>query len=186
MNFLYDPLPSAVVVGGRFYKIRTDFREWLKISDFWEKSDVSEQEKAMMLLSVFQEMPPANFTQDSMESLILFFRHDENPMTDSSPTKKSTEKILSWSYDAAYIYSAFLAVYRINLLEIPEMHWHVFLNLFNTLPEDTPIKQRMFYRSVNLSSIKDKNERKRIRKIQKVIRIPQEKINASQTGDFFG
>ncbi|MDE6730404.1 MAG: bacteriophage Gp15 family protein [Oscillospiraceae bacterium] len=48
---------------------------------------------------------------------------------------------------------------------VNEMHWHVFLNLFNTLPEDVPIKQRMFYRSVNLSSIKDKNERKRIRKI---------------------
>ena len=186
MNFLYDPLPSAVVVGGRFYKIRTDFLEWLKIADYWEKSDVSEQQKAILLLRAFQEMPPTDLLQNALESLIAFFRHDENLPEISNPSKKSTEKILSWSYDAAYIYSAFLSVYRMNLLEIPELHWHVFLNLFNTLPEDVPIKQRMFYRSVNLSSIKDKNERKRIRKIQKSIRIPQEKINAVQTGDFFG
>ena len=44
------------------------------------------------------------------------------------------------------------------------MHWHLFLALFDALPEDTPIKQRMYYRGVNIGDIRDKNGKQRIRK----------------------
>ena len=65
------------------------------------------------------------------------------------------------------------------------MHWHKFLALFDALPEDTPIKKRIAYRGVNLAAIKDKNERKRIRKIKDAIRIPQPDLDAYQCGDYF-
>lgn len=93
---------------------------------------------------------------------------------------------LSWQYDAAYVYAAFLSVYHMDLQQVEQMHWHLFLGLFDALPDETPIKQRMGYRSVNLAEIKDKNERRRIRKIQDRIRIPQPELDGYQCGAFFG
>ena len=48
--------------------------------------------------------------------------------------------------------------------------------LFDGLSEKNEIKQRIHYRGINLSSIKDKEERKRIRRIQNSIRLPQEVV----------
>ena len=135
----------------------------------------------------YKEIPPLEYAEEALNALIAFAVRDEKAVQNSKQNPvKSTSKILSWSYDAAYIYSAFLSAYQIDLLKVQEMHWHLFLNLFDALPEDMPIKQRMSYRAVNLSTVKDKAERKRIRKIQEKIRIPHEKLNALQTGDFFG
>lgn len=94
--------------------------------------------------------------------------------------------MLSWQYDAAYVYAAFLSVYHMDLQQVEQMHWHLFLGLFDALPDETPIKQRMGYRSVNLAEVKDKNERRRIRKIQDRIRIPQPELDGYQCGAFFG
>lgn len=97
--------------------------------------------------------------------------------------------MLEWYMDkppAAYVYAAFLSVYHMDLQQVEQMHWHLFLGLFDALPDETPIKQRMGYRSVNLAEVKDKNERRRIRKIQDRIRIPQPELDGYQCGAFFG
>ena len=57
--------------------------------------------------------------------------------------------------------------------------------LFDGLSEDTEIKQRIMYRSVDLSAIQNKEERKRIRKIQKSIELPQEALTDYEIGNAF-
>ena len=57
--------------------------------------------------------------------------------------------------------------------------------LFDGLSEKNEIKQRIYYRSVDLSTIKDKEERKRIRKIQNSIRLPQEVISDGDIANAF-
>lgn len=187
MNLLYEELPDSVTVAGNSYAIYTDFRDWLKFIDLQEESSLSQNEKALMMLSWYKEKPPIKHIQEALEALVAFAVRDKIISdTAQNSSAKSTEKILSWSYDAPYVYTAFLSVYGIDLLNIQDMHWHIFLSLFDGLPEDTPIKQRMSYRAINLASVKDKNERKRIRKIKEAVKIPQGKLNAYQTGDFFG
>lgn len=187
MNLLYEAPPDTVEVGGNAYPVYTDFRDWLRFFDMQEDSSIDKREKLLLMLEWYKEKPPVDLLQESLEALILFAsRKDAPPEDDREPGRKSTDKVLSWNFDAAYVYAAFLSVYHIDLLTIPEMHWHVFLALFDALPDDTPIKQRMGYRSVNLSAVKDKNERKRIKKIQDSIRIPREELDAYQCGEFFG
>ncbi|MDE6005486.1 MAG: bacteriophage Gp15 family protein [Oscillospiraceae bacterium] len=186
MNLLYEELPDSVIVAGSSYPIYTDFREWLKFHDLQEESALSQNEKAFLMLTRYKKSPPITHIQEALEALVKFAVRDKVSNHSQNSNAKSTEKILSWSYDSPYIYTAFLSVYGIDLLQIEYMHWYVFLSLFDGLPEDTPIKQRIMYRSINLASITDKNERKRIRKIKQAIKIPNEKLTAYQTGDFFG
>ncbi|MDE6707978.1 MAG: bacteriophage Gp15 family protein [Oscillospiraceae bacterium] len=186
MNLLYEELPDSVIVAGNSYPIYTDFREWLKFYDLQEESALSQDEKALLMLTRYRKNPPITYIQEALEALVKFAVRDKISNNSKNASTKSTDKILSWSYDSPYIYTAFLSVYGIDLLQIQNMHWYIFLSLFDGLPEDTPIKQRMSYRAVNLSSIKDKNERKRIRKIKQAVKIPTGKLTAYQTGDFFG
>ena len=94
----------------------------------------------------------------------------------------------SFRQDAICIYSAFMEVYGIDIETIPYMHWWKFLVLFWGLPDDTEIKERIHHRTVDLATVKNKEERERIKKIRKkiAIRNPQRKLNDYQIGDVFG
>lgn len=189
MSFLYESPPESVTVGGKSYPIYTDFRDWLRFWDMQENTSISQREKLHMMLAWYRETPPIQQLGEALEALIRFASRANAavPQQESdAPAQESTDKVLSWDFDAAYVYAAFLSVYHIDLLTVPQMHWHIFLSLFDALPDDTPIKQRMGYRSVNLASVKDTKERKRIAKIQARIRIPKPELDAYQCGEFFG
>ena len=65
------------------------------------------------------------------------------------------------------------------------MHWYEFRALLNTLPEDTPLKKRMSYRAINILSIKDKAEKKRIKDIQRSIALPSRELSIYEIGNQF-
>lgn len=187
MNLLYESPPDTVNVGGKAYEIYTDFRDWIRFFDMQEDRELSQRDKLLMMLEWYKKKPPIDLLEESLEALILFASRKEKPPDEPGESaQKSTDKVLSWRYDAAYVYAAFLSVYHIDLMTIPQMHWHVFLALFDALPDETPIKQRMGYRSVNLAAVKDQKERRRIAKIQERIRIPAEALDAYRCGEFFG
>ena len=187
MNLLYDALPDTVTVDGKAYRIYTDYRDWLRFYDMQEDDGLSKREKLLML-EWYIDKPPLSCLEEALEALIGFAtRSEEQPeQRQEHSGRKTTDRVLSWQYDAAYVYAAFLSVYHMDLQQVEQMHWHLFLGLFDALPDETPIKQRMGYRSVNLAEIKDKNERLRIRKIQDRIRIPQPELDGYQCGAFFG
>lgn len=187
MNLLYESPPDTVEVGGKAYPVYTDFRDWLRFFDMQEDASLSQREKLYLMTEWYREKPPPQLLEESLKALVLFAsRKDAPPEESGEPQQRSTDKVLSWSFDAPYVYAAFLSAYHIDLLTVAHLHWHVFLALFEALPEDTPIKKRMGYRGVNLAAIKDKSERKRIRKIQDSIRIPRKELDAYQCGAFFG
>lgn len=66
------------------------------------------------------------------------------------------------------------------------MHWWKFQMLIDGMNEDCELKKRMGYRSIDLNQIKDKEERERIRKIQKQIAIIDYEVTSEEIGDAFG
>lgn len=192
MNLLYDPPPNTVALpDGIDYEIYTDFRDWIRFFDMQEDPALSQRDKLMLMLEWYRDKPPLGQLEAALEALVRFAARKEAPPSDApdpagASTERSTDRVLSWRYDAAYVYAAFLSVYHIDLIQTQHMHWHIFLALFDALPDDTPIKQRMGYRSVNLAAVKDQKERRRIAKIQERIRIPTEALDAYQCGEFFG
>ena len=112
----------------------------------------------------------------------------ENAEEDESITRSAPKQLYSFEQDAECIYSAFREVYGINLQTIPYMHWWEFQTLFAGLPEKTEIKQRIMYRSIDLRTIKDKDERKRIKKIQEIVALKKKNrriMTDYEIGDMF-
>lgn len=70
--------------------------------------------------------------------------------------------------------------YNINLFE-DDLHWWKFLALFNAL-DKCELTERIHYRSVDLSTIKDKDERKRIRKIQNELKLDDYMLSDEDIG----
>lgn len=101
--------------------------------------------------------------------------------------QKSGKPVFSFSEDAGCIYAAFREAYGIDLQQIDYMHWWEFRSLFDWLPDSTEIKQRIMYRSIDPGTIRDKDERKRIKKIQRAVALKkkQRKLDDYEIGDMF-
>ena len=95
------------------------------------------------------------------------------------------KNLFSFSIDYPYILSAFLRDYGIDLIDIKYLHWWKFRMLFDGLSEDNEIKKRIMYRGIDLSEVKDPEEKKRIQKIKKLIELKQEELTDFEIGDAF-
>ena len=198
MNVLFDPFPETVEVGGKEYGIVTDFREWIKFMELLRSIEQFTPRILNMILEWYVDDRPEDVVA-SVTALQKFLcaeeinqegkeRSAEDWEDGTEAEAGSPAEAFSFRQDAICIYSAFIEVYGIDIETIPYMHWWKFLVLFWGLPADTEIKERIHYRTVDLSTVKNKEERERIKKIRKKIAIkdPRRKLNDYQIGDVFG
>ena len=191
MNLFYEEYPTTVCVDGNEVPIITDFREIVKLIDMLKAEDIEPREKMYFLLQYFKEQPEdfekaADALSDfvTMKTFYDPYMGDcetEEEIGDEEPRKD----VYSFAIDYPFIFSAFLQDYGINIRTIQYMHWWEFRMLFSGLSENTEIKQRILYRSTDLSKIKDKEERKRIAKIQRSIRLPDAELTDYDIGNAF-
>lgn len=186
MNILIDKLPDVVIVNGVGYPIETDFREWIRFTKLVEDAAVPWQMKCRLFMQWYTDGTPADLVS-AINALgdFLAMKLEETEREDAPA--RVPKPVYDFDEDMTWIYSAFREVYGINLQSIAYMHWWEFQTLFIGLPENTEIKQRIMYRNMDLSSIKDKNERKRVRKIQKAIELKKKrrKMTDYEIGDMF-
>lgn len=186
INILYEQYPTELIIDNISYPIVTDFRDWIAFFDMINDDILEPKDKVIASLNWFKDKIP-NDLEQAYNGLISFARADDlNPKLNKISDKtQNTKQILSYLHDSPYILGAFLQTYRINLRNIDYMHWYEFRALLDALPEDTPLKKRMGYRSINVSSIKDKAERKRIKAIQRDISLPSRELSAFDIGNQF-
>mgnify|MGYP004511271969 CR=1 FL=1 len=188
MNILVDKFPDTVCVNGEDFLIETDFREWIRFIKLIEDENISWQMKCRLLLQWYRNGIP-----DDLETAVyalgdFLAMKTETTEEQDEGVSSNSKQLYSFEQDAECIYSAFREVYGINLQTIPYMHWWEFQTLFVGLPEKTEIKQRIMYRSIDLRTIKDKDERKRIKKIQDIVALKKKnrrKITDYEIGDMF-
>ena len=187
MNILFEEFPKTVRVNGERFLVETDFREWIRFIQLIDDAKVPWQIKCRLLLQWYIDGIP-----DDLETAVyalgdFLAMKTENAEEDESITRSAPKQLYSFEQDAECIYSAFREVYGINLQTIPYMHWWEFRSLFDWLPDDTEIKQRIMYRSIDPGTVPDKNERKRIKKIQRAVALKtkQRKLDDYEIGDMF-
>ncbi len=90
---------------------------------------------------------------------------------------KQFMRIYDFNEDAMCIYSSFLQAYGIDLTDIDFLHWWKFCALLENLPAHTPMAQRMAYRAMDLSLIKDKAQRDYYEKIKREFEIKKPRDN---------
>lgn len=191
MNPLYESFPNYVVINERKVRIVTDFREYIKLIDLLKDDEVDTVDKARLILQWFLDDPGEDFSE-CLQALSDFVTNYKEQKVEKSSEGENEEgnlqrnPVISYSQDAPYILSGFLECYGIDLTEIPYMHWWKFQMLIDGMNEGCELKKRMGYRSVDLSKIKDKEERERIKRIQKQIAIVAQSVSSEEIGDAFG
>ena len=185
INILFEELPDAVEVSGKFYKIATDFRDWIAFFDMMSDENFNQKQKMLTALQWFSCEIPPNIV--GAYNALIDFAACSGIRKNSENSNQTVSEIptLSWLYDSAYVLGAFRQVYGINLTRVDFMHWWEFSALFEALPDDTPIKKRIAYRQVKISDIKDKERRKQILKIKKSVAFPHKPVSAEKTGEIF-
>ena len=187
-NLMYEDLPESIVVSGEQIPIHTDFRDYIRLIDMLGDTDLLPNEKKYLLLQYFKKQPK-DFGEalDALTDFVVMgaLKEDYGHGYPEEEDPETQKMVYSFSYDYPYIFSAFLHDYDINIRTIPYMHWWEFRMLFDGLSKDNEIKQRIMYRSIDLGDIKDKDERKRIEKIQMAIKLPEDVLTDYDIGDAF-
>lgn len=178
MNLLIDLAPKEIKINNKTYKINSDFRVCILFEMMLNDNEVPQDLIPLQALQLFYPVLPE--PEDYIEAInkILWFYSGgkENKEVGNQSSKKSNyEAIYDFDFDDEYIYSAFLSTYGIDLQDIKYLHWWKFKALFKGLPEETKIMQIIKYRSIDLSSIKDKDEKEFYKKMKKIYKLPTNK-----------
>lgn len=193
MNFFYEAFPDTVNIRGKNFSIITDFRDYIRLLDMLKCEELNTYQKMAILEDYF--LDEITIDDDAIGALTGFVIMDldsqdkdlneDDSDEDNSEQSGSEKNLFSYEIDYPFILSGFLRDYGIDLETVDYMHWWKFRMLFDGLSEDTEIKQRIIYRGINLSDIKDKEERKRIAKIQRRIQLPAEALSDYDIGNVF-
>ena len=179
MNILIDKLPTSVVIDGVEYKINSDFRTSILFSLLIEDNDVNEQDKILGALQLYYDVIPNNINS-AIDKIINFYLCNDNNNTSSGSSKnKSNKKVLDYDIDSNYIYSAFLTQYNIDLQDIEYLHWWKFKAMLESLNDDLMLCKIIKFRSIDVSKIQDKEQKKYYQKMQKMYEI-KEKISEEE------
>lgn len=182
MNILIDVLPESVILGGVEYPINTDFRVSILFELTMQNDAISDEQKTIEALKLYYpELPPAALISEAVDALLWFYRAGKEEKkvrqgSDSDDTETQLQRIYSFEYDDDYIYSAFLAQYRIDLQDIDYLHWWKFKAMFKSLDEDCQFSKIMGYRSIKITSDMSKKQKAFYRRMKSVhaLPVPQE------------
>lgn len=194
MTYLIDGLPNTIDINGRKIAINTDFRAWIKYEEIMLKEDEKAQNQVM---EVIESCLLEEFTLTSLEELeslfdgfLWFYSLGKN--IDVSKEKQEDKKesefttnslIYSFEHDWAYIYSAFMECYNINLFTA-RLHWWEFKSLFEGLNQKCLFSRIMSFRSMKITSKMSKDEKKYYRTMKKIYALPDERTVEEKENSF--
>ena len=134
-------LPDSIEVGGKDYKIKTDFRLWLSFDRLLKKEPRLSDFDYLYEFDGLTPICPED-RQAGLDALLKFY-NPPSPLPRSDGQKG--EPVFDFFQDADLIFAAFLERYGIRLTQA-DLHWHEFLALFRGL-KDTKLNDVMGWRS---------------------------------------
>jgi len=165
MNMLIDLVPTTVEIEGEEYEINSNFRVSILFELLMQDNSISEEDKIIQALQLYYPVIPPNINL-AVDKVLWFYRGGKDIIPSKGAGKGKSTQIYNFEYDDDYIYSAFLDQYGVDLQDIEYLHWWKFKAMFKALKEDNEIVKIMGYRSMDLSKIKDKEEKNYYRKMQ--------------------
>lgn len=181
-NLLLDKLPQYTPSG---LKIRTDFRESIKFELLMQDNNVKERDKVALALNLYYN--EIENIEQALKDITWFYSCNNKNEEKEEYKKESTsnnKQIYSYEFDDKYIYSAFKEQYNIDLNSIRYLHWWKFKALMGNLSESTQFVKIMGYRAIDLSKIKDKEEKARYKKLKKIYALPDMRTTEQKEADF--
>lgn len=154
---------------------KTDFKQVLKFFRLTALSDeeMSVEEKAKNTIQLFFDTRP-DPELDLMNEISLFIACGEK-IDDDGEEKR---KVFDYNLDHGRIFAAFLQTYGIDL-RYASMHWWVFSEMLNALPEDTKLVQYIQIRGKKPDKNDSAEYKKELRRMQAAISVEDD---AGDTG----
>jgi hypothetical protein len=129
-------LPKELEVNGTYRAIRSDYRVALLIFQAYGDPELSDQEKAMIMMDCLYEdltsIPQEDY-QHAMDQAVWFLDGGEAP--DNTSKQQQAKKVMDWEQDERIIFSAVNKVAGFETRAIEYMHWWTFLGFFNEIGE---------------------------------------------------
>ena len=164
----------------------TNFRNAILFEILMQDNKLSKELKLMQARNlVYPQQEQITDIKTALEDIIWFYQCGrEEKMTSQKNIEESKKQIYSYVFDDELIYCAFKNQYSIDLQDISYLHWWKFKALFNGLKDDNQIVKVMGYRAIDLSKIKDKEEKKKYRRLQQIYALPDMRTEAQKESDF--
>ena len=151
-------LPDAIEVSGKWYKIKTDFRLWIRYFEILK----TKPESFSVFDYLYIDDPPTD-KGAGFEQLSAFACPVHKYPRIADDDKKG--EIIDYEGDADYIYAAFLQQYGIDLIDVKKLHWHKFSALLRGL-KDTKLNDIINIRLYENDTGKDTDYSKKMYKLR--------------------
>lgn len=120
-------LPVSLEVDGKDYAIRADFRVILLVFQALADPELTEQEKAAVILqSLYKELPED--LQGALEKAVWFMDGGQN-------FRSGEKRVMDWEQDEQMIFAAVNKVAGYETRAADYLHWWTFLGFFNEIGE---------------------------------------------------
>lgn len=135
-------LPEALTVGGKYYPIRTDYRNVLQIFEAFQDPELTQEEK--WIVAIYLMFKDFSCADDVIQAAQDVFNMEEAIkqiswfISAGQPEKQVLEKpTYNWKQDEQIIFSAVNKVAGQETRELEYLHWWTFLGYFNEVGEGT-------------------------------------------------
>lgn len=191
MNLLVNDLDLILKSRIGDIEFNTNFRYGILFEKLMNDPNVDKQIKVLQAIKIFYpKWQQITDYAKAVKDLFWFYtcgkselEKPENNKLKKKIVEDKSKKIYDYDIDDGYIYSAFLQQYGIDLQDINYLHWWKFKAMFNSLNSDTKIVEIMGYRNIDLSKIKDKQEKARYKKLKEIYKLPDMRTEAQKERD---
>ena len=191
MNLLVNDLDLILKSRIGDIEFNTNFRYGILFEKLMNDPNVDKQIKVLQAIKIFYpKWQQITDYEKAVKDLFWFYTCGKSELEKPEKNKikkkvaeDKSKKIYDYDIDDGYIYSAFLQQYGIDLQDINYLHWWKFKAMFNSLSSDTKIVEIMGYRNIDLSKIKDKQEKARYKKLKEIYKLPDMRTEAQKERD---
>jgi len=183
-------LPRSLNIGGAEVEINSGFHTSIQFQEVIKDKETLENKDTLEILNLY--FPIVKNTTDNSteleknlcikvlenakeayEKILWFYRCGEEKAENAQNEDKPTRDVFSYQHDSQALISDFKREYDIDLLET-NLHWWNFKSYLNGLTENSEIKQRMKFRTVDITKV-PKEQQEYYRRMKKAYEIPHDK-----------
>ena len=173
--------PEYVKIGGKEYKINTDFRIAIKCNQLAEDDSIKDYERALGIICMLFGNKAIDDAQENPELYEKFLKVGLKYLSCEKEIEKTNETPdMDFVEDEGYIRSSFQYDYQYDPYEKDYVHWYKYMNDLKNLSDDEfgiccVLSRVRNLRRIKLNEIKDSKEREKIRKAQEKVALKKNK-----------
>lgn len=167
LTLLGGKLPDTIEIGGRTFKIHTDFRNWVQLEvQLFDESNSFLRKVPELLKLCYVTLPDT--LREAIDGMVSFYT---GPVRQNvGRGGKAARPSYSFWQDEELIYAAFYQQYGIDLTSAA-LHWWQFKALLLGLGEGTPLYKVIQYRRMDTSHIQNAEERRFYRRMKELYKL---------------